>query len=63
VTQVHVKFGNEIETYPTIAMAAGRIRAIMRIRKLDAFVMSFWDENDSKSRRQVSTNKTTKETK
>jgi len=48
MTQVHVKWGKEVRTYPTIEMAARQIQMLRRLRTLDAFVMAFWDESGSK---------------
>ena len=47
---VHLKIGDEIVECATMRHAASYIKQQMRWRKLDAFVMAFWDEGESNSR-------------
>ena len=49
-TTVHLKFGDETLEFPTIGLAAVHIKRKLRLRKLDAFVMAFWDEGENNSR-------------
>jgi len=60
MTQVHVQWGNELETFPSIEMAARKIKLCLRLRRLDAVVMGFWDSGVEKpARRRTNKQKTT----